>query len=266
LSDMRYVCGSQRRDDLKQHVEWLRGVPWQIFCTLTFAWSVSDAQAHRVFTAFVDRMERHLRCPLTYIRGDELRFSGCGKPAAPRHYHVLFAAERQLEPHWVATTWTALAGARANGAGAHVCEYDPNRNAIAYTLKLINQPNGDWSFKNLDLFIGAANIRNGNCRARRRIFRHGRIQHNSEKENSVSTQLRKARALRPGLTRDVQICKNRSRQPLPLRACVRNSVFERTERICRPISVVLDPIIRTATRRGSSRSPPQAVDTAPHKA
>jgi hypothetical protein len=187
---MRYVCGSQRQhwDDHKQLVEWLRQVPWQIFCTLTFAWSVSDAQADRVFAAFVDRMERQLRCPLTYIRGDELRFSGCGKPAAPRHYHVLFAAELKLKPHWVANIWMGLAGARANRAGAEVSEYDPNRDALAYTLKFIYQPDGDWSFKNLDLFIASANVRSANCRARRRISRHGQIQQDAETNNPLSIE------------------------------------------------------------------------------
>jgi hypothetical protein len=174
---MRHVCGPQpqRRDDLKHYIEWLRQVPWQVFCTFTFAWSVSDAQGERVFATFVDRMERTLRCPLTYVRGDELRFSGCGKPAAPRHYHVLLAAERNLEPSWVGSMWTALAGERVNGAAAHVREYDPTRNAIAYTLKLINQTHGNWSFKNLDLFIKGANLGSAGCRARRRLSRHGHI-------------------------------------------------------------------------------------------
>jgi hypothetical protein len=256
---MRYVCNHQRQhqDDLKQHVEWLSQVPWQVFCTLTFAWRVSDAQANRVFTVFVDRMERYLRCPLTYVRGDERRFSGCGKPAAPRHYHVLFAAECKLETYWVAGMWTALAGARVEGAGAHVCEYDPNRNALAYTLKLINQPNGDWSFKNLDLFISGANLHGASHRARRRISRHGQIHQDAKGKNSSSIESRERQVLQLGRERGAKAQKNRCRQPSNLGVWAENPVFGQVHRTCRLNSVLLDPIFLTATNCGaSSRSPP----------
>jgi hypothetical protein len=257
FSDMRNVCNHQRqhRDDLEQLVEWLGQVPWQICGTLTFAWSVSDPQADRVFAVFVDRMERQLRCPLTYVRGDELRFSGCGKPAAPRHYHVLFAAECKLNPHWVADNWMALAGARANRAGAHVCEYDPKRNALAYTLKLIYQPNGDWSFKNLDLFISGANL--GSCRARRRISRHGHIHPDAKTTNPLSIEPREPRVLQLSRKRGAKAYKSRCRQPANHGAWAGNSALARSERVCRLHSVLRDPIALTATNCGvSSRSPP----------
>lgn len=261
FSDMRYVCGPQpqHRDDLKQHVEWLRQVAWQVFCTFTFAWSVSDAQGERVFATFVDRMERHLHCPLGYVRGDEVRFSGYGKPAAPRHYHVLFAAERKLEPSWVADMWTALAGARANGAAAHVREYDPNRNAIAYTLKLINQTDGNWSFKNLDLFIRGANLGSANCRARRRLSRHRHIHQDAKATTALSIESEAPRVLQLGRKRGAKTYKNRRRQPSNFGASAENSVLERTDRVCRLNSVLLDIVLFTAVNPGfSSRSPPYA--------
>jgi len=64
-----------------------------------------------------------------------------------------------------------MAGFRANGAGAKVCAYDPSGNAIAYCLKLIFQPDGDWDFKNLDLYLCPANAVNRNRRQRRRLAR-----------------------------------------------------------------------------------------------
>ena len=51
------TCAS--RGDLREYAEWLQGVPWQLFCTLTFAWPVSDWQAPQVFKAFMNRLERH---------------------------------------------------------------------------------------------------------------------------------------------------------------------------------------------------------------
>lgn len=161
------------RGDLREYAEWLQGVPWQHFCTLTFAWPVSDWRAPQVFKAFMNRLERSFRCPIAYLRGDEKRFSGCGKPAAPRHYHVMLAAAVRLDATFIENTWMLMAGFRANGAGADVRAYDPKKgNAIAYCLKFIFQPDGDWDFKNLDLYLCPPNAMNRNRRQRRRLARN----------------------------------------------------------------------------------------------
>jgi hypothetical protein len=141
------------RDDLNAYVRWLSPVPWQLFGTFTFAWPVSDPQADQVFSALINHLERSFRCPIAYVRGDEKRFSGCGRPAAPRHYHALLVAAVRLDANFVEKSWMRMAGFRANGVGAKVCVYDPRGNAIRYCLKLIFQPDGDWQFKNLDLFL-----------------------------------------------------------------------------------------------------------------
>ena len=164
------TCAS--RGDLREYAEWLQGVPWQLFCTLTFAWPVSDWQAPQVFKAFMNLLERSFRCPIAYLRGDEKRFSGCGKPAAPRHYHVMLAAAVRLDPTCVGDTWMRMAGFRADGAGAKVCAYDPKGNAIAYCLKFIFQPEGNWDFRNLDLYLCPPNAMNKNRRQRRRLARN----------------------------------------------------------------------------------------------
>src|SRR5690349_796227 len=109
---MTRVCFLTMSHSLRttEYRSWLQEIPWQLFATLTFAWRVSDAQASRVFTAFVDSMERSLRCPITYIRGEEVRFAAGTKSSAPRHFHVLLTAGRHLDARWVAQQWTALAG------------------------------------------------------------------------------------------------------------------------------------------------------------
>src|SRR5438309_5385546 len=116
---------SIRRNYGRAYPEWLQGVPWQLFCTFTFAWQVSDRQAEKVFREFVNRMESFLRCPVAYVRGDEKRFPGCGKPGAPRHFHVVLTAHRKIDPQFVSDLWMSLAGHRANGAGADARIYDP---------------------------------------------------------------------------------------------------------------------------------------------
>src|SRR5437588_11266156 len=97
--DMTYVRTSQTfrsTEDRNAYVSWLRPLPWSLFATLTFAWHVSDARAVGVFEEFVNRLERFIRGPVAFVRGDEKRFSGCGMPGAPRHFHAVFAAHQRL--------------------------------------------------------------------------------------------------------------------------------------------------------------------------
>jgi hypothetical protein len=153
---------------------WLRNVPWQLFCTFTFAWQVSDPQALKVFAEFINRLERLARGPIVFVRGDEKRYSGCGMPGSPRHFHALLGAHRGLDRHLVADVWMKLAGRRANGAGADVRVYDPSLDGLAYVLKFINQPLGDWDFRNLDLFLAPLDRQQMDARQRRRLARHAR--------------------------------------------------------------------------------------------
>ena len=97
---MTQICkttDAPRKRTLGAYQAWLKTVPWQLFCTFTFAWPVSDPQALKVFNELVTRMEIFVRGPIAFVRGDEKRFSGCGMPGAPRHFHVVFAAHRRLD-------------------------------------------------------------------------------------------------------------------------------------------------------------------------
>lgn len=176
-TDMTDVCVPPNRiptQYLQEYVAWLRPLPWEIFATLTFAWPVSDPQALKVFRQFIDRIEKGLRGPIALVRGDEKRFSGCGKPGAPRHFHVLMAAHRPLDRRWVCEHWMRLAGYRSNGAGADARIYDASLPGVDYVLKFINQPDGDWDFRNLDLFLPTAEVGQFSRRQRRRLVRHER--------------------------------------------------------------------------------------------
>jgi hypothetical protein len=157
---------------LGAYVAWLQPVPWQLFATLTFAWQISDPQATKVFREFVNRMEAFLHTPIGYVRGDEKRFSGCGMPGAPRHFHVLLTADRQLDRRYVADLWMSMAGRREHGAGADVRPFNSSLPGIAYVLKFINQSNGDWDLRNLDLFLPDTEIVPLTARQRRRLARH----------------------------------------------------------------------------------------------
>jgi hypothetical protein len=167
---VRKSAGLQQRS-LEACEIWLRNVPWELFCTFTFSRQVSDPQAVRIFRDFVDRLEKSLGGPVGLIRGDEKRYSGCGMPGAPRHFHALLAAHCKLDRHFVADLWMSMAGRRENGAGADVRIYDPKLGGLAYTLKFIHQPLGDWDFRNLDLFLTPSEQQHMSSRQRRRLAR-----------------------------------------------------------------------------------------------
>ena len=101
------------RATVRGYADWVKMVEWKLFCTFTFAGRVSDPLADETFAKFVDSLEKHLRCDVGYVRGDEKRFSGCGKPASGRHFHALLTYEGSINPAVVEWFWTRLAGHRS---------------------------------------------------------------------------------------------------------------------------------------------------------
>ena len=164
-----YAVDSKTTD---QYTDWLKPIPWQLFCTFTFAWRVSDPQANKIFDEFINRLGRHYKCDIAYVRGDEKRLSGCGKPACGRHFHVLLTCAAPMSTEYVETLWMSMAGKRSDKAGAQVKIYDPNQNGVSYVLKFINRPDGDWDHKNLDLFLPLEPTVQVKKRMRRHLGRH----------------------------------------------------------------------------------------------
>ena len=160
------------RERLEQYAKWLKQIPWTFFCTLTFAWRVSDRQADQIFKEFIKRLESTLRCNVAYVRGDEKRLSGCGKSACARHFHALLACTTPVTPRYIEESWMAMAGNRSDGAGAEVKPYDGERKGVEYVLKFINQTEGDWDFHKLDLFLPHEETNAPNHATKRRLRRH----------------------------------------------------------------------------------------------
>ena len=126
-AESRSTC---RNSIVLDYAQWLRQINWQLFCTLTFGYQVSECQANGIFTEFINRTEKTLRAPLIYVRGEEIRYSGCGMPPIPRHFHLVLACEVRLEGIILGRLWERMAGERANGAGADMRRYDPSRDGI----------------------------------------------------------------------------------------------------------------------------------------
>lgn len=161
------------REKVELYAQWFKQVDWRFFCTFTFAWRVNDQQADRIFTEFIDRLERDLKCDLGYVRGDEKRFSGCGKPASGRHYHVLLTCAAPVSASRVKYLWQSMAGNRSDDAGAKVEPYDSTQNGVAYVMKALVQEHGEWGFRKMHLFHPEARmLHDDDARSRRNIRRH----------------------------------------------------------------------------------------------
>ena len=157
---------------VKAYANWLRMIPWKVFGTFTFAWRVSDQQAEETFNEFINRLEHCLKGNVGYVRGDEKRLSGCGKPATGRHFHAVLTSSPPLSSTLVEELWMSMAGSQRGGAGALVETYDPTMNGIEYVLKFLNKADGNWAFRNLALFHPEAhNLQTMTPRQRRRVRR-----------------------------------------------------------------------------------------------
>jgi hypothetical protein len=159
----------KREHVIQAYEDWFSRIPWQLFCTLTFAHRVSDQQANGIFIEFINRVERQILAPIAYVRGDEKRFSGCGMPASPRHYHLLLACVVELDRDWLRNCWEYMAGERRFGAGGDFRPFNPALPGVAYVLKKLQYKGGDWQFNNLDYFFRS---RRNTARSRRRMRRH----------------------------------------------------------------------------------------------
>jgi len=163
-------CRSRWYSAHRQNVgEWLREFPWQLFVTLTFRITVGRECARKTYHDWIVANERLHRGPIGWIRGEEYRWSGCGMPAVPRHFHALLCSDRHLNAQCLRDQWAVLGHF---GRNIDVRAYEPDNWAAHYCVKYIGEPGGDWDLsENLDLFKPEA-PGNGNHRVRRRWARH----------------------------------------------------------------------------------------------
>jgi hypothetical protein len=160
-------------DDLnliRKYAIWLSAGKWQLFATFTFGRRVIDAEADQIFTVFHNALERTLGADVPYVRGDEKRFSGCGKPASGRHFHAVLACAYPIPQMLIEMLWSGVAGGR--GDGAEVEPFDPSRSGLSYVLKMMNQHHGDWRAEKLYLILPLNDLGLLNHQQRRNLKRH----------------------------------------------------------------------------------------------
>jgi hypothetical protein len=132
--------------------EWLLPIRWQLFATLEFPWKAKPETATLKFDEMIDKMERTLRTRVCYVNASETRSKSGAQ--VPLHIHASFTSARPIPHQLVAGIWNEGVG-RTNSVGgdlARVEPFNPAMGGIAYTVKLINDSDCEWGFRNLHLF------------------------------------------------------------------------------------------------------------------
>lgn len=138
--------------------EWLQPVPWQLFATLEFPWNAKPETATSKFDQMINTMERTLRTRVCCVNASETR-SKTGA-MVPLHIHASFASAKPIPRQLVAGAWAEGVG-RTNSVGgdlARVEPFNPAMGGISYIVKLINDPDCEWGFRNVHLFNGNIQI------------------------------------------------------------------------------------------------------------
>lgn len=140
---------------------WLRQIPWQWFITLTFPWNVGAETAASKLKQWLNTLERQLRTQICYVAGMERKPETHGIEV-PWHFHLLVTAQVALPQDLLSDTWEQLVWRRATrhseqcegvNAPALVDSYVHHLKGPEYCLKLMNDCNGDWQFRWLELFL-----------------------------------------------------------------------------------------------------------------
>lgn len=125
---------------------WIHQWPWDHFATFTFGRVLSPSTCEHHWKAFIDSLERYTRGRTGWIRATEGRWSGCGKPYIPLHYHALLIYKNPPAPGAVEAMWGSKSG------DGKVEIYDPARGAAWYVTKMFSYNDYDFDLGGLEHF------------------------------------------------------------------------------------------------------------------
>lgn len=126
--------------------EYLRGFDWNIYGCGTYRHPVSDTYAEALLKRFMEKLGRKQRCRISYFAALERRYSGCGMPPIPAHWHFLAAGKNSYDLASVAQVlWSKQFG------DSKIELYDPDREGAFYVCKLVGHCNSMFLDDGLDL-------------------------------------------------------------------------------------------------------------------
>jgi hypothetical protein len=107
-----------------------------------------------------DKAENYGRYAITHLpTGKERKPRSVGMEV-PWHFHVLMTAHCPIPPQLIEDSWRKLVGPGKSrdgrrtpgGDSVNVQSFNDEKRGAEYCLKLINDCNGDWNFRWLELF------------------------------------------------------------------------------------------------------------------
>jgi hypothetical protein len=139
---------------------WLRPIRWQWFLTLTFPWSVRDETADQKLHAWFNALEHDLGTRICYVAGRERKPESYGIEV-PWHFHSLVTAQTPIPKELLERHWNRVIRRTARGPSARVQTdipalvepYLDHEKGPEYCLKMMNDCNGDWQLRWLELFL-----------------------------------------------------------------------------------------------------------------
>lgn len=151
----------QDRQVVNAVAQWLRPIRWQWFVvTLTFSWRVTDETADGKLHNWLNAIERDLKTRVCFVAGKERKPESHGIEC-PWHFHILVTAQislpkEMLERHWYRTirrTAPSLSAQDDSDVPALVKPYHKHEMGLEYCLKMMNECNGEWQCRWLELFL-----------------------------------------------------------------------------------------------------------------
>lgn len=102
---------NKQKADVENYGNWISHWPWQMFGTFTFGRPLSRPTCEHHWIEFVNCLGRYTRGRVGWIRATEFfRWSGCGKPHIPLHFHTLLIFENTPDPITMEAMWWSKSG------------------------------------------------------------------------------------------------------------------------------------------------------------
>ncbi len=130
-----------------EYGNWISQWTWSHFGTFTFGRISSASNCEHHWNAFVNSLERYTRGRIGWVRATEGRWSGCGKPHIPLHYHALLVYKN------VPPTGVAQAIWHSKSGDSKVEIFDPTLGAAWYISKMFPFSDFDYEVGGLEYFL-----------------------------------------------------------------------------------------------------------------
>jgi hypothetical protein len=144
------MYSAQQSNLVSAYGDFISQWPWDHYGTFTFGRQLSQSGSIRQWNEFIDSLGRNTRGRVGWVRADEQRWSGYGRPEIPLHYHALLKYKNVPTPEDVAALWKSRAG------DAKVEVYGSGGGAAYYIAKMFPYEDTKYDLGGLEHFARSA--------------------------------------------------------------------------------------------------------------